>query len=132
MVLVDTSVWISLLNNENNRSVEKFKFILANGIVFGLNHLIYLELLNGSKSIDKYYRMKEYLDAMKFFDLKFGRESYAKASLLYLNCRKSGITVRSTIDILIAQTAIENDLYLLHNDRDFEFVGQVVKELKFY
>ena len=47
-------------------------------------------------------------------------------------CRKQGYTIRSTIDLIIAQIAIENDLFLLHNDRYFDNISQVIKELKIY
>ena len=39
--------------------------------------------------------------------------------------RKKGLTVRSTVDCMIAQIAIENELLLLHNDRDFEAMAAV-------
>ncbi|MEQ6358376.1 hypothetical protein SAMN04244560_00243 [Thermoanaerobacter thermohydrosulfuricus] len=45
---------------------------------------------------------------------------------------KKGITIRSTIDLLIAQTAIENNLYLLHDDKDFSLIAQVDERLKEY
>jgi len=57
-------------------------------------------------------------------------ESFAKAARLNFLCRKAGITIRSTIDLLIAQTALENKLHLLHNDNDFETLKTVAPELK--
>jgi predicted nucleic acid-binding protein len=48
-----------------------------------------------------------------------------------LDCRKKGITIRSTIDCLIAQTALENDLILLHEDYDFDLMAKVIP-LKFF
>jgi predicted nucleic acid-binding protein len=58
--------------------------------------------------------------------------SYESAARLYFLCRKKGITIRSTIDFLIAQTAIENNLVLMHNDEDFNTMAKVIKELKVY
>ena len=52
--------------------------------------------------------------------------------MLHVVCKQKGITIRSTIDLLIAETAIENDLYLLHNDNDFQLMSKVVKNLKIY
>jgi predicted nucleic acid-binding protein len=54
------------------------------------------------------------------------RESYASAAKIYFKCRKKGITISSTIDCLIAQSAIENNLFLLHNDSDFDRISKVV------
>ncbi len=44
----------------------------------------------------------------------------------YFSCRKKGITVRSTIHCLIAQIVLEHDLFLLHNDMDFEYMAPVI------
>ena len=64
--------------------------------------------------------------------MKYGRKSYEMAAELYFRCRKHGITIGSTIDLLIAQTAIENDLYLLHDDRDFSLMASIEPKLKEY
>jgi len=40
--------------------------------------------------------------------------------------QRASITVRSTIDCLIAQVCVEHDATLLHNDRDFERIASVV------
>lgn len=63
---------------------------------------------------------------------KDGKASYEKEAFIYFQCRKSGITMRSTIDLLIAETAIENDLFLLHNDSDFDSMAKITKKLKIY
>ncbi len=49
---------------------------------------------------------------------------------MYLDGRSQGVTVRSTLDCLIAQCAIEHDLILLHNDRDYVALGQAVPALR--
>ncbi|GHT53391.1 twitching motility protein PilT [Bacteroidia bacterium] len=72
------------------------------------------------------------LDILPFYDLYNGRKSYENAALMYMKCRKSGITIRSTVDLIIAQTAIENNLYLLHNDNDYINIATVVPDLKLY
>ena len=64
--------------------------------------------------------------------LKYGKESYEQAALLNIRCKQKGIIIRSTIKLLIAETAIENNLYLLHNDNDFINIAAVIKELKLY
>jgi len=52
-----------------------------------------------------------------------GIDSYIKAAQLHRKCRKRGITIRKTADCIIAQTAIENQLLLLHNDVDFDRIA---------
>lgn len=126
MVLVDTSVLIDYLQGVNNEPVEKFQSILDSDIPYGINSFIYQELLQGVKTEKAFDELREYLDTQRFYKLKDHKESFAEAALIYLKCRKKGITIRSTIDCAIAQTAIENNLVLLHNDSDFEKMAKVV------
>ncbi len=132
MILVDTSVMIGYLNGSKGNVYEKLDEIIVKDIPFGINLYIYQELLQGSKNEKEYTQLQEYLSTLPFYDLKNGKVSFERAAYLYFICRKNGITIRSTIDLLIAETAIENDLYLMHNDNDFTNIGKVVKELKIY
>jgi hypothetical protein len=127
MVLVDTSILIDYLKGANNAAVRKFQFVLDNGIPFGINSFIYQELLQGVKTEKDFQKLKQYLDTQTFYNLKDARESFAQAARIYFLCRKKGITLSSTIDCLIVQTVLEHDLYLLHNDIDFERIRKVVK-----
>ena len=125
MILVDTSVFINYLKKvDNNEKTEQFNEILSKGIPFGINNFIYQELLQGCRTERDYRQLKIYLDCQKFYDVKKGRESFANAARIYSELRKKGITVRSTIDCLIAQIALEHDLYLLHDDMDFDRIAE--------
>jgi len=132
MVLVDTSVLISYLKGATNKATEKFEKILSDNIPFGINNFIYQELLQGVSSEKDFKKLKEYLDTQRFYDLKNGRKSYEEAALMYYKCRKEGVTVSSTIDLLVAQTAIENNLLLLHHDTDYTHISRVIRELRIY
>ena len=68
----------------------------------------------------------EYLSSQRFFHPKDPVESYARAAHIYFAYRKKEITVRSTIDCLIVQIALEHDLFLLHNDSDFIAMAPVI------
>ena len=118
MVLIDTSVFINYLKGVENESTIKFDNIISKKIPFGINNYIYQEILQGSANEKEFKTLHAYLTKMPFYPLK-NKKSYSNAALLYFKCRKQGITIRSTIDLLIAQTAIENNLFLLHNDNDF-------------
>ncbi len=59
-------------------------------------------------------------------------ESYAEAARLYFRCRRAGVTLRSTIDCLIAQVAVEHDLLIVHHDRDFDLLAGVAPEVRLY
>ena len=132
MILVDTSVLIDYFKNTPGIFLEKMDYIIDNDLPFGICNYIYQELLQGTKSEKEYNLLKEYLNTIPFYDLKYGKQSFENAALMYMNCRKSGITVRSTIDLIIVQIAIENNLYLLHNDTDFINMAKIYKNLKMY
>lgn len=131
MVLVDTSVLIDYLRDNGSAAAERFQKVLDENIPFGINSFIYQEVLQGVRYEKDFHEVKKYLDTQRFYGLKDPKESFAEAALIYFRCKKKGITINSTIDCLIARTAIENGLYLLHNDSDFDRIAGVVK-LKIY
>lgn len=132
MILVDTSVLIDYLKGTVNNAIDKFNYILSIGIPFGINQYIYQELLQGAASEEDYFTLKKYLDTQNFYSLKKGLKSYSDAAMIYLKCRQVGYTIRSTVDCLIVQTALENDVSLLHNDKDFDMIQTVIVQLKIY
>jgi len=86
---------------------------------------IYQEVLQGVKTEKNFITLKKYLGSQRFYELKHPKESRASAAKLYFDCRKTGVTINSAIDLIIAQTAIENDLFLLHNDSDYEKIAGI-------
>ena len=132
MILVDTSVIINYLKDQKTEAVEQFEYILDKNLPYGINTFIYQEVLQGAKTDKEYNLLKEYFETIPLYHLKYGKKSYEQAALINIRCRENGITIRSMIDLLIAETAIENDLYLLHDDNDFINIAKVIKELKLY
>ncbi|HOQ13228.1 MAG: Ribonuclease VapC11 [Spirochaetes bacterium ADurb.Bin218] len=132
MILVDTSVLIDYLKGIDNSYVRVMEKILQEGIPYGINDFIYQELLQGARTLKEFKILKEYLETLPFYNLKDGLASFEKAALINIKCRKSGITVRSSIDLLIAESAIENEVLLLHNDKDFDYMAKVIPDLKIF
>ena len=126
MILVDTSVLIDFFKGSKTDGNQKFEEILKRRVPFGINSFILQEILQGAASEKEFGLLKKYLSTQRFYHLKDPVESFIGAARLYMDCRKKGITVRSTIDCLIAQTAIEHDLMLLHSDNDFIAMSKVV------
>lgn len=125
MYLVDTSVLIDFLKGVDTPQSKKFENILQHQIPFGISAFTYQEVLQGARDTKEYDKLNTYLSTQKIY---YPSEiSYEKAAKLFFTCRKSGITIRSTIDTLIATTAIENDLILLHSDKDFKNMAGVVR-----
>ncbi|NOT86078.1 MAG: PIN domain-containing protein [Methylococcaceae bacterium] len=132
MYLVDTSVWIDFIRGKHNPAVEQLRILLATGQSAGLSSVIYQEILQGSESEQRFNQFCDYFNELLFYHPKHPMDSYAQAAHLYFTCRQKGITIRSTIDCLIAQIAIEHDLILLHNDRDFKYLADIAPQLKVF
>lgn len=129
MYLIDTSIWISYLKGEKNAGVDYLKDILAKRSAFGITSVIYQEILQGVYSEKDFNELKEYFETQEFYHPKDPILTYEFAASLYFRCRKKGLTIRSTIDCLIASIAIEHDLLLLHNDKNFEEIAKIIPEL---
>ncbi len=130
MYLVDTSIWIDYFNKIQNPVSRALRKMLLSQSIIGINNHIYMEILQGISNNEVRNNIKKNLDLHTFYTFTNGQESYEKAAFIYSSCRKQGITIRSSIDCLIAQCAIENDLILLHNDKDFDKIASIIPTLK--
>jgi len=132
MILLDTSVLIDYLKGTENPESAALDRIIDKGIPFGICAFVFQETLQGARDLEEYERLREYLGSLVFHELRNGIGSYEKATLINARCRNAGLAVRSAIDLLIAEIAIENDLELLHRDNDFRNIANVVGELKLF
>jgi predicted nucleic acid-binding protein len=132
MILVDTSVLIDFLKGKETEKTKKLDHAIAHAIPFGICSLVYQEVLQGARTDEEFCCLSEYLRTQTFHELKNGLQSYENAARMYMLCRKNGITLRGTIDLIIAEIAIENDLFLLHDDADYTRLAGLVKSLKVY
>lgn len=132
MYLVDTSVWIDFIRGKQTASVEYLCSLLKTSQTIGICPAIYQEILQGADSDKKFQQFCEYFGELPFFHPKHPIDTYSQAALLYFTCRRKGITIRSTLDCLIAQIAIEHDLILLHNDQDFIRIAEITEPLKLF
>jgi len=89
-----------------------------------LSNIILAETLQGFKEDRDFESAKSHLLTFPVYSLATP-EGYVRAAQLYRKCRKRGLTIRNTVDCLIAQTAIEHRLILLHNDSDFDGIATV-------
>jgi predicted nucleic acid-binding protein len=130
MILVDTSVWLDYFKGRQTEGVAKLAQALDEEKLCGLASVIYQEILQGADSEASFVRLRNYLKAQIFFQPAHSFESFAGAAQIYLRCRKEGITIRSAIDCLIAQIAMENEVWLLHSDKDFDYIAKVFPQLR--
>ena len=130
MYLVDTSVWIDYLNGVDAPQVRFLDDLLDNPVATGITDLIFMEILQGARDQKNFDRFRSYFEGQRFHRFADPASSHASAAQVYLDCRRRGITVRSTVDCLIAQCALEHDLILFHRDADFQRIGVALPSLK--
>lgn len=130
MILLDTSALIEFLNRTGSRHDKAIEALLSNEADIAIAEITLTEVLQGIRNERDYSEVRASLMTLPILSLK-GNDSYIKAADIYRKCRTKGLTIRSTIDLLIAQAAIEYNAELLHNDRDFEAIASV-SSLKLY
>ena len=119
MLLIDTSVWVKLFRTNNDFKQTLIETI--NGRNYYLSRFTQTELLQGARNEQEWLQLNNYLSTQDYIEPSIS--SWSHAARIYYELRRQGITVRNTIDCLIAASAIEYDLLLLHNDRDFEAIA---------
>jgi len=118
MVIVDSSVWIDYLNRSVSPQTRWLQ--AARGAEeIGLTTLVLAEVLQGIRFDGRFRAAEGFFRTMQVFEL-FAASIGVQSARNYRMLRGNGITVRSTIDCLMATFCIENGFKLLHNDSDFE------------
>jgi predicted nucleic acid-binding protein len=116
-VLIDSSVWIPILRGTPPWTDERtVTFFLEADVLIA--DLIYVEVVRGTKSKDLAGLLMAKFDDFEHVavsNVALARQAIANFMFL----RSKGITVRGTVDLLIATWCIENNVPLLHADRDF-------------
>ena len=128
MILVDTSVWIDFLQGKDTIHRHTIHNLIAKEEDICLTGIVLTEILQGIHDDKTCQEMKRYLLELPIYE-PVDINTYIEAAGIYRACSKRGKTVRKTIDCLIAAIAIENDLILFHNDRDFNSIAECT-ELK--
>lgn len=129
MVIVDTSVWADFLNGHISNEVIALKELIENEEEIYLTGLIIQEILQGIKERKKRAQIRNELE--EFIVITPSTQTHINSAELFCSCRKKGITIRKSIDCVIAQLAIEYDLQVLHKDRDFSSIAKA-QPLKIY
>ena len=123
MVLIDTSVWINVFKDNSGIYSQQLQALVGEEEI-ALTRFQQLELLQGARDEKEWILLSDYLDNQLY--LEVGSDTWQAAARIYFDLRRSGVTVRSPIDCCIAQIAIENEVLLIHDDRDFEVIAGVV------
>jgi len=124
MIVADTSVWIDYVNGVVTPQTNMLDVELENRRV-ATGDLIIVEFLQGFREDKQFQEAKDLMDSLEYYDF-VGKEIAITAAQNFRKLRKKGITIRKTIDVLIATFCIEYGFELLHNDRDFDPMEEVL------
>ena len=118
MIFLDSTVLIDYFNGKNTWQVEILDTILGKELVV-IGDYVLTEVLQGFKSDKEFQEAKSKLLLLPCYNIG-GKEMAIQSANNYRYLRKKGVTIRKTIDVMIATFCIENTLTLLHNDKDFD------------
>jgi predicted nucleic acid-binding protein len=121
-IAVDTSVWIDYYRNAESRHARMLNKALATQRII-VPDVVVLETLRGVMSEPVAEALAIEFEKYRIVQTG-GAEPVFQAAKNYRILRGLGITIRSTIDLMIGTWCIENSVPLLHNDRDFDQMQQ--------
>jgi len=122
MTLVDTTVWIDIFSGRNTAQVAMLESFIDKREDICLCGVILTEVLQGIRNDKEYKKTKSVLSDLIFFPMTY--ETFLLAANIYRTLRVKGVTIRNSVDCMIASVCIENNVRLLHNDRDFDLIAQ--------
>ena len=121
MVLVDTSTWIEVFRRPSRLAIESV--VDFDEIVTCLP--VVQEVLQGFTTEEAFRVGREAMLALPMVESPLAQSAFTEAVDLYRRARRTGLTIRSGVDCLIAACAIRHDLIVLHNDRDYPALAKV-------
>ena len=121
MILVDTSVWVEVFRARRPLDLERV--LDFDEVVTCLP--VIQEVLQGFREEQAYRRAREAMFSLPIVESPLGKDVFSDAVDLYRNARRTGRTVRSSVDCLIAACAIRHDLEVLHRNRDYAAIAEV-------
>jgi predicted nucleic acid-binding protein len=118
MIIVDSSVWIDYFNGRETPQTDWLDAALGKTPVL-MGDLIMTEVLQGFQNNKEFKVAKDLLWGMPFMPM-VGQAIALRSAENYRSLRRKGITVRKTIDVIIGTFCIHYQLPLLHDDKDFD------------
>jgi predicted nucleic acid-binding protein len=123
VIVVDTSVWIDVLNQTPTAQAEHCVLLIERGEPVALTDVVLTEILQGLRSESEARLAERQLRAFPILRLD-GLEDFVLAADLYRTARAAGVTIRKTLDCLIAAPCVRTGAPLLHADADFDRLAE--------
>jgi predicted nucleic acid-binding protein len=127
VIVVDTSVLVNLFRGVRTAATHRLRQMETDNVPFMIPVVCCQELLQGAKNEQEWSLLERYLSTQRLLWPRDPWPVHMNAARIYFDCRRKGITVRSSVDCLIAQLVLNVNATLLHEDEDFEQIGKVRK-----
>jgi hypothetical protein len=129
VIVVDTSVLIDFFRGRQLAGAELLRRIEEEGTPFSIPAVCCQEVLQGAADAREWALLVKYLRRQRLLTPRDPWSTHSQAGRIYFDCRRAGITIRSSVDCLIAQMVLDEKGTLLHNDEDYERI-RTVRPLK--
>jgi predicted nucleic acid-binding protein len=123
LIVVDTTVWIDFLNGRDEPHVDQLATMIEADAGIALTDVTLTEVLQGVRDEAQVRLVDERLCAFEVLRLDT-LDDFRRAALLYRTARRRDVTIRRTIDCLIASVCIREQLPIMHNDTDFDRLAE--------
>jgi hypothetical protein len=124
VIVVDTTVWIDFLEARGTSYDRHLSELLESDAPIALVDIVYCEILQGIRDDATYDRTRLSLRSHPILQPR-GLQTFERAANLYRAARRRGLTVRRSVDCVIAATCLEAGAAIYHNDRDFDALARV-------
>ena len=118
MIVVDSSVWIDYFGGKTTPAAEKLDSLLGETPI-AAGDLMLVEVLQGFRTDSDFAQARDLLMSLTIVNM-LNTSIALRSAANFRTLRKQGVTVRKTIDTIIATYCIENSLALLYSDKDFQ------------
>jgi hypothetical protein len=121
-MLVDSSVWIDLLSGRKTAQTQRLKQGIQNDDEICYCGFVLTEVLQGVKDEKEFASVKRQFESSIYLD--DDRSTFEFGATIYRELRRKGVTIRNSVDCLIAAVVIQHGVLFLENDRDYKFIDQ--------
>jgi predicted nucleic acid-binding protein len=121
MILVDTSIWIEIFRKKSTIRIDEL--LDFEEIVTCLP--VVQEVLQGFREERAYRTARDAMLALPIVESPMEESLFVEAAGLYRSARRQGLTIRSSVDCLVAACALRHDFPVFHKDRDYDLLSRI-------
>ena len=122
-VLVDSTVWIDYFSGRETAQTTRLEQCFQNRDEICHCGFVLLEVLQGIRDEKELITVKQQFENLIY--LEDNRSTFELGATIYRELRRKGITIRNSIDCLIAAVVMQHDVAFLENDRDYRFIDEL-------